>query len=422
MRPLSSIAAAAAFALTLAVPPLSAQQSSSPVDALAHKLSADPKERENAGKLLENFLLLPDSADRSFVSTDTDHAALGAVAREWTKAAEPGRLAPLIFASTPKSKSELRLRALLSPWTGNTQITKGTEKEKAVAFLKDAAIKAGQVLHDPKARAEIDAEIQANDQSAATPQERAAIERASKVARGGSANVFDQRAPAGSVGAAANPVEATAGSGAPPPKAAALPTTKKAIETAVPTPANVSPKDPDPTLKTTTHQAMASDIIGRFGIGGYNGQPDAMQVVITARGGGENGTADIKGEGGPEWARAQISALFPGETPFTDERDMRLARIDHIINVQKAVNDVAPMKESDPWYVKTGKSLKRMPTAAGGAVITVLYDASKFVDQTFGTNTGALGNQDFSKASPADLKNTAGALWMTVKSPFLIEQ
>jgi hypothetical protein len=417
----------AAFALALAVPPLSAQQSSTPVDALAHKLSVDPTERENAGKLLENLLLLPDASNKSFVSADADHAALGALAREWAKAAEPGRLAPLIFASTPKSKSELRLRALLAPWTGSGQITKGTEKGKAVAFLEDAAIKAGQVLHDPKARAEIDADIQSNDLSAATPLERASIERASKVARGGSTDVFGpNRAPAGLAGAAADSAGVTAGSGGhrqPAPMVAApLPATRSAIETAVPTPANVSSKDPDPKLKTTTHQAMASDIIGRFGIGGYNGKPDAMQVVITARGGGENGTAGIKGEGGPEWARAQISALFPGETPFTDERDMRLARIDHIINVQKAVNDVAPMKESDPWYVKTGKSLKRMPTAAGGAVITVLYDASKLVDQTFGTNTGALGNQDFSKASPVDLKNTAGALWMTVKSPFLIEQ
>jgi hypothetical protein len=167
---------------------------------------------------------------------------------------------------------------------------------------------------------------------------------------------------------------------------------------------------------------MADAIVGEFGIVGINGKPDAMQVVITARGGGENGTAGIKGEGGPEWARARISAMFPGEAPFTDPADMRLARIDHIINVQKAVNDVAPIKESDPWYVKAGKSLKRMPTAAGGAVVTVLYDSSKLVDQTFGTKTGSLGGQDFSQASPADLKNTLGALWMAVKSPFLVEQ
>ncbi len=164
------------------LPSLRAQVMSSPVNDLAKKLSEDPREREAAGKRLEIFMLTPDASGRSFVSADADHAALGAMARDWAKKTEPGRLALLIFVCTPESKGEARLRAALADWAGKNQIGKTSGASQAAAFLNDAEEKAGQVFGDPRTRAEIDAAISANEAAApAVPGAGKSIERAGKL-------------------------------------------------------------------------------------------------------------------------------------------------------------------------------------------------------------------------------------------------
>lgn len=162
---------------------LLAQTVSSPVEALAQKLETDPKEREEAGKSLEAFLLEPDSGN-SFVSAEVDRNALGAVARAWGSKADAKRLATLLVVSTPKTKAEARLRLALTRWTkaDSAQIKKKSESAGATEFFNDAADEAQKLFADPATAAAIDASALANDQSVAlVPRGRAATDRAGKV-------------------------------------------------------------------------------------------------------------------------------------------------------------------------------------------------------------------------------------------------
>lgn len=166
---------------------LRAQTVRNPVDALAQKLQDDPKQRAEAGKHLEAFLLEPDSNQNSFVSADTDKAALGALARAWGSKADAKRLAALLVVSTPKTKAEDRLRVTLKKWTGAAQIKKRSEKIEAAAFLADAEEQAMKLLSDPRTAAAISEAIGANDQTSAQVPDsvRAATERAEKVSAKG---------------------------------------------------------------------------------------------------------------------------------------------------------------------------------------------------------------------------------------------
>lgn len=162
MKPLVSAVLTVALALTAATS-AHAQTVTIPADA---------------GERVEAFLLNPDSSGRSFVSSDADHAALGAVARAWAAKEDPRRLSPLLVCvSDPAGES--RLRAALSSWTGASQIRRDGGAGAAAAFLRDAADKAGLVLADPRSRREIEASIAANDAAALTvPGAREATERA----------------------------------------------------------------------------------------------------------------------------------------------------------------------------------------------------------------------------------------------------
>lgn len=144
---------------------LVAQTVSSPVDALAQKLQTDSKERAEAGKRLEDFLLKPDSGGKSFVSGAADQAALGALAQEWGRRADARRLADFLVVATPETKTEARLRAALTRWTGAAQIKKTSEKDAAIAFFEDAAAQAAKLMIDRDVRREIEAAILANDQT-----------------------------------------------------------------------------------------------------------------------------------------------------------------------------------------------------------------------------------------------------------------
>lgn len=123
MKPLpSAIEFSAISLLSAALLPAMAIAATSSVDTLVQKLRDEPGERADAGKRLETFLLAPDSAGKRFVSSSTDQAALGRLARGWAEKAESRRLAALLIASTPASPSEARLRAALVAWTAGLQI------------------------------------------------------------------------------------------------------------------------------------------------------------------------------------------------------------------------------------------------------------------------------------------------------------
>lgn len=204
---------------------LIAQTVSSPVDALAQKLQTDSKERAEAGKRLEDFLLKPDSDGKSFVSDTADQAALGALAQEWGRKANAGRLAALLVISTPEMKTEARLRMALTRWTGAAQIKKTSGKDAATAFFEDAAAQAEKLWVDKDVRGEIEASILANDQTSPLVPERVreGTKRAEKVrAQGaGRADIFGparaaQDIPQGLIPGAAAVPAATPGPGAAP--------------------------------------------------------------------------------------------------------------------------------------------------------------------------------------------------------------
>jgi len=179
MNPHSSAFLAAFLLLTSAV---SRAMPADGVEALAQQLRDDGRAREVAGAHLESFLLQPDTAGKSFVGADADRAALGALARAWVASAKADDLAVLLVVSTPKSKTEARLRESLKSWTESAQIQKTKEKASAGAFFADAAQKAALIFSDNRARREIDEAIEANEGSGVpVPGGAAAIERARRL-------------------------------------------------------------------------------------------------------------------------------------------------------------------------------------------------------------------------------------------------
>lgn len=287
MKPLASAVLTVALALASASA-LRAQTTSSPVDALAKKLAEDPKERADAARRLEAFLLNPDASGRTFVGAGVDRAALSVVAREWTAKENAGRLAALVFLTAPNSAGEARLRAALAPWTGPSQIRKENEKPSAVAFLADASEKASLVLADRTMRREIDASIAANDRTVAmVPGAGAAIERARELRerRGaGNAAVFgpdrkvqDLSAGGGRVDAVggearsvrtASPATGTRGSPGAIAPAAQLPLSQGRPDTIV-----VPAPDAGGTASATSTSG------GQSGAGGQGGAPGDGRVV-----------------------------------------------------------------------------------------------------------------------------------------------
>lgn len=232
MKPLTSLVAAAALALTGA-PPLRAQAANGSVEALAKKLAEDPGERAEAGKRLEAFLLNPDASGRSFVSADVDRAALGALARDWAVKADAGRLAALVAAAAPDSRAEARLRAALSAWTGSGQIKKTAQSKAAGAFLSDAADKASVVFTDQ--RSPIDASIEAHDRSAVpVPDPRESVERARRISgRRIAKNVFGPERAVQALGASGASLPGGPASEVPPAAAAAAPASPRAAPRAI---------------------------------------------------------------------------------------------------------------------------------------------------------------------------------------------
>jgi len=182
MKLLASFATAAAMLLASTAVPAFSQtvkaDLADPVVAIAARLRSDPRERAKAGATIEAFLLSPDSAGKSFVGSDADRAALGAVAREWAVKADAGQLAALVFAAEAGSVPEPRLRRALAAWTGSAQIRKENEKMAAVAFLTEAHAQAAKLLSDPRTRQDISAAV---DSSAVVPGGPAALERARRL-------------------------------------------------------------------------------------------------------------------------------------------------------------------------------------------------------------------------------------------------
>ncbi|MEQ1918495.1 MAG: hypothetical protein ABL955_04795 [Elusimicrobiota bacterium] len=167
---------------------LIAQTVISPVDVLAQKLREDPEEQAKGGQRLVDFLLKPDSDAKSFVSGEADHAVLDALARDWGRTADAKRLAVLLVVSTPKTRTEIRLRAMLADWTGVAQIKNKSESHRARDFFMDAADKAAEHMEDRRVSGEIEEAILANDQTVVEVPEsaRAGTERAEKVRARGS--------------------------------------------------------------------------------------------------------------------------------------------------------------------------------------------------------------------------------------------
>lgn len=166
-----------------------------PVTVLAEKLRTDKGERIKAAKAIEDFLLNPDAVGRSFVGSDVDSLALGAVARQWTAAADPGKLAALLIVAERGSSAEPRLRSALTRWTGPAQIRKAFESDAAVAFLADAQDQALKVLSDPRVRADLSIAVN-NAAAVPVPGGPAALERARQLReRGAGVNkdVFGQK-------------------------------------------------------------------------------------------------------------------------------------------------------------------------------------------------------------------------------------
>lgn len=157
------------------------------IDALTKILSGNPAARADAGKRIEEFLLTS-VGGKSFIASDADQKAAGAVARDWGEksgpvggvamfyfVAGPGALQPgwaigdptLKKTFVPGGKWEPRLRAALSDWTGKSQITKTETKRQVTAFLSNAAEKAAKVFAEPRDVAAVDGSINRNDNTGA---------------------------------------------------------------------------------------------------------------------------------------------------------------------------------------------------------------------------------------------------------------